>query len=99
MRKFKDFVETDMDNVFLNEDEFAETVVFEGVEIKVVKTKDKAVLENGSSVIMDKISCKTSDLPCAVNEDDIVDVDGIMYFVANVEESMGITDLSLRRNG
>ena len=42
---FKDFVDADMDKVFLNEDEFAEIIFIDGVPVRSVKTKNKAVLE------------------------------------------------------
>ena len=44
---FKDFVDADMDKVFLNEDEFAETYLIDGVSIRAVKTKNSSVFEGG----------------------------------------------------
>lgn len=96
---FKDFVDADMDKVFLNEDEFAEIINIDGVPIRAVKTKNKAVLEQGTSIFTDLLSCKTVDLPFEVHKDDILDINGIMQVVVDVSESMGITDITLRRNG
>ena len=95
---FKDFVSADMDNVFLNQDEFAEIVYIDNVPIRAVLTQNKAVFEQGTSSF-DLLSCKTVDLPFEVHKDDILDINGIMQVVVDVSESMGITDITLRRNG
>ena len=64
-----------------------------------VKTKNKAVFEQGSSFFTDLLSCKTVDLPFAVHTGDVLDINGIMQVVVDVQEAMGITDITLRRNG
>ena len=96
---FKDFVDADMDKVFLNEDEFAEIIYIDGVPVRSVKTKNKAVLEQGTSIFTELLSCKTVDLPFEVHNGDVLDVNGVMQVVADVQETMGITDITLRRNG
>lgn len=96
---FKDFVDADMDNVFLNEDEFAEIIHIDGVPVRSVKTKNKAVLEQGTSIFTELLSCKTVDLPFEVHNGDVLDINGVMQVVADVQETMGITDITLRRNG
>ena len=96
---FKDFVDADMDRVFLNEDEFAEIIYIDGVPVRSVKTKNKAVLEQGTSIFTELLSCKTVDLPFEVHNGDMLDINGVMQIVADVQESMGITDITLRRNG
>lgn len=96
---FKDFVDADMDNVFLNEDEFAETYLIDGVSIRAVKTKNSSVFEGGNSVFTELLSCKTVDLPFEVHKDDVLDINGAMQVVIDVQEAMGITDIVLRRNG
>lgn len=96
---FKDFVDADMDKVFLNQDEFAEIIHVDGVPIKSVKTKNKAILEQGSSVFTELLSCKTVDLPFEIHKGDLLDINGVMQVVADVQESMGITDITLSRNG
>lgn len=96
---FRDFVSADMDNVFLNQDEFAEIVYIDNVPIRAVKTKNKAVLEQGTSVFTELLSCKTIDLPFEVHSGDLLDINGVMQVVADVQESMGITDITLKRNG
>ena len=96
---FKDFVDADMDKVFLNEDEFAEIIFIDGVPVRSVKTKNKAVLEQGTSIFTELLSCKTVDLPLEVHNGDVLDINGVMQVVADVQETMGITDITLRRNG
>ena len=96
---FKDFVDADMDRVFLNEDEFAEIIFIDGVPIHAVKTKNKAVLEQGTSVFTELLSCKTVDLPFEVHSGDMLDINGVVQIVADVQESMGITEITLKRNG
>ena len=96
---FKDFVDADMDKVFLNEDEFAEIINIDGVSVRAVKTKNKAVFEQGSSIFTELLSCKTVDLPFEVHNGDVLDINGVMQVVADVQETMGITDITLRRNG
>ena len=96
---FKDFVDADMDRVFLNEDEFAEIIFIDGVPVRSVKTKNKAVLEQGTSIFTELLSCKTVDLPLEVHNGDVLDINGVMQVVADVQETMGITDITLRRNG
>ena len=96
---FKDFVDADMDKVFLNEDEFAEIIYIDGVPVRSVKTKNKAVLEQGTSIFTELLSCKTVDLPFEVHNGDVLDINGVMQIVADVQEAMGITDSTLRRNG
>ena len=96
---FKDFVDADMDRVFLNEDEFAEIIFIDGVPVRSVKTKNKAVLEQGTSIFTELLSCKTVDLPFEVHNGDVLDINGVMQIVADVQEAMGITDITLRRNG
>lgn len=96
---FKDFVDADMDKVFLNEDEFAEIIYIDGVPVCSVKTKNKAVLEQGTSIFTELLSCKTVDLPFEVHNGDVLDINGVMQVVADVQETMGITDITLRRNG
>lgn len=96
---FKDFVDADMDKVFLNEDEFAEIIYIDGVPVRSVKTKNKAVLEQGTSIFTELLSCKTVDLPFEVHNGDVLDINGVMQIVADVQEAMGITDITLRRNG
>ena len=96
---FKDFVDVDMDKVFLNEDEFAEIIFIDGVPVRSVKTKNKAVLEQGTSIFTELLSCKTVDLPFEVHNGDVLDINGVMQVVADVQETMGITDITLRRNG
>ena len=96
---FKDFVDADMDNVFLNENEFAEIINVDGVPIRAVKTKNKAVLEQGTSIFTELLSCKTVDLPFEVHTGDVLDINGVMHLVGDVQESMGITDITLKRNG
>ena len=96
---FEVFVDADMDKVFLNEDEFAEIINIDGVPIRAVKTKNKAVLEQGTSIFTELLSCKTIDLPFEVHNGDMLDINGVMQIVADVQESMGITDITLKRNG
>lgn len=96
---FKNFVDADMDKVFLNQDEFAEIINIDGVPIRAVKTKNKAVFEQGTSVFTELLSCKTVDLPFEVHSGDMLDINGVMQIVADVQESMGITDITLKRNG
>ena len=96
---FKDFVDADMDKVFLNEDEFAEIINIDGVPIRAVKTKNKAILEQGTSVFTELLSCKSVDLPFEVHSGDVLDINGVMQVVADVQEAMRITDITLKRNG
>ena len=62
-------------------------------------SKNKAVLEQGTSIFTELLSCKTIDLPIEVHSGDVLDINGVMQVVADVQEAMGITDITLKRNG
>lgn len=100
---FKDQVAADIQNVFINEEEFATTHIIEGTAVKCVlntdtedKIKDGRILGQIEADVT-LFGC-TSDLPRERGPESILNVDGKEMIVIKWAESMGMTEIALRCN-
>lgn len=97
----------DVDNVFLNEDEFAETYIIDGTPIKGIMSQDlfEKRIKRTSSDYAEGITVHGVMLTCAsseFNSDPIRgeqwNIDGKNFIVDNVEPKDGIHTITLIRN-
>ncbi len=97
---FKEMLKSDIENVFLNTDEFASTHTIEGKEITCI-FDDEALRErqSGSELGVSEsdvlIFAHTDDLPSKKGAGEHVNVDGIEYIVNTWDENMGMTQIAL----
>lgn len=99
---FKDTVAADIENVFLNSEEFAETHIIEGTAVKCVfnsdtqdKIKDGRILGQIEADVV--IYGKASDMPRQRGPESIVNVDGKEMTVVKWGENAGLVELALRQ--
>ncbi len=110
MGGFKDAVAEDVTGVFLNPDEFADSHVFDGVELIAVVTDIDDAMTQGSSrddfaspqtlALLSgqvRLYCDVNDLPDAPLPDAAVDLDGLRYIVESVSTQMGMYVIDLVR--
>ena len=100
---FKDAVARDIDHVFLNLNEFAETHFFAGQEVVVVVNDDsQAKVKKGfllGIVEADVILYgKTENLPPQRGIGKTVDYDGKVMQVTDWATAAGVTEIALRQN-
>lgn len=100
---FKDQIAKDIDKVFLNLDDFAESHVVEGAKITcVISTDAQNKIINGR--ILGQIEAdtflyaKTEDAPRYRSPESIINVDGKEMVVVKWSESMGVVVIALRQN-
>lgn len=97
---FKDIVRDDINRVFLNQDDFAEEHVLDGVKVVCVITQeaDLGTIKNGRILGNIEADCvvrgKAEDL--LYDSQSYINVDGREYLVAKVETAMGVTELYLQ---
>lgn len=97
---FKDKLQSDLDNVFLNPDEFGELHEIEGNEVICV-FDDMTLSERtgGSELIMSQSSillyAKTTDLPPRRGYGESLLVDSVDYMVVRWDEDMGMSSITL----
>ncbi len=109
MSGFKDMVAADIDNVFLNTDEFAEEHNLNGTICKCI-LQDESVMEAlsideqmnqnyqglyGSRLI---VNCKAADLPMVPVTDQTFRVEGKLYLVESCANDMGMLTIQLVAN-
>lgn len=109
MSGFKDMVASDIESVFLNQDEFAEDHNLNGTVCKCI-LQDVSVMEDlsidkqmsqsypglyGSRLL---INCKTTDLPEVPVTDQRFRVDGELYVVESCDNDMGMLTIQLVAN-
>ena len=100
-RTFKDFVQSDIANVFVNPNEFAETAIIEGVEMDIVSDTfamlqgDKKNQVAACDVVFHVAASYFEETPQA---EKMMNYNGKDYFIENVHEHMGMLTIGLSRN-
>lgn len=94
MSWFKDLVQSDVEDVFLNSEEFAEEHVINGDKVRCILDKviNEAHSEDsyvGVFVNQLKICVRTGDI-LTPEEGDLIQVDGSNHIVQSVSEEMGV---------
>ena len=100
---FKEQIARDLDAVFLNLDEFAETHRVEGVPISVVIDNDRLEkLKQGQILGLVEadvlIMGKESDFPRDLEPGRLLNVDGREMLVTNYGKNMGLVEVALNQN-
>lgn len=100
---FKEQIAKDLDAVFLNLDDFAETHRVEGVQITVVVDNDqRATLKNGELLGLVEADMllmgRECDFPADLDPGRLLNVDGRELIVASSVKSMGLVEVALRQN-
>ena len=103
MRSFKEQILADLDGVFLNLDEFAETHRVEGVKIAVVVDNDQLnKLKKGQILGLIEADMllmgKEADFPANLEPGRLLNVDGRELIVVNSGRDMGLVEVALRQN-
>lgn len=100
---FKEQIRQDLDNVFLNLDEFAEIHRIEGAKIAVVVDNDQLnKLKQGQILGLIEADMllygRESDFPANLEPGRLLNVDGRELIVANSGKDMGMVEVALRQN-
>ena len=100
---FKDLIKNDLDNVFLNLDEFAELHRIEGVQIAVVIDNDQLVkLKQGQILGLVEADMllmgREVDFPADLEPGRLLNVDGRELIVTNTGKDMGLVEVALSQN-
>ena len=98
---FEEQLQSDIEEVFLNLDEFAEIHNIEGKKIPVVMDTDqmdKNVQILGLIEADMLIMGKENDFPANLEPGRMLNVDGREMIVANVSRKQGIVEVALRQN-
>ena len=100
---FKDDILADLDEVFLNLDEFAEEHTIEGKKISVVMNNDQLeTLKEGQILGLVEadmvIFAKAEDLPRDLDPGRFLNVDGRELIVVKAGRNMGLAEVALRQN-
>lgn len=97
---FKDGVEADRLGVFLDLDEFGETVRIGGHEVRAVideRMRGDRDLEMGLPSDGMRIFARTEDVPRRRNPGETLDVSGRSYSVVDWREDMGVSEITVVR--
>lgn len=103
--RFRDFLEGDIDNVFLNADEFAGEHDLNGTIAKAVvqaPTARESFLSNGSHAtdslqgVSVFVHCKLQDIPEIPAQGNVFRLDGDIYVVNSAVEEDGLVSIELR---
>ena len=99
----KDQFMADIENVFLNGDEFAEDHVIEGKTVRCVVNNDSLIpIKEGhilGQVEADLIVYgKTEDFPRSRGPESLLNVDGRELIVVKWGEAIGLTEIALKQN-
>ena len=100
---FKEQIKTDLDNVFLNLDEFAEIHRVEGKQIPVVVDNDQLNnLKKGQILGLVEADMllmgKEADFPADLEPGRLLNVDGRELIVELSGKDMGLVEVALRQN-
>lgn len=109
MTAFKDFLEKDIREVFFNADEFAELHNVNGHEMRVIVEGDTSSRPQRGSLERSPIAegvFKTAltvfilkvDLPVTPVVGEMFRLDGALYFVTRVTDSLGLLEIGLEAN-
>ena len=100
---FKEQIQKDLTNVFLNLDEFAELHRVEGRQIAVV-VDDNRLTELKQGQILGLVEAdmllmgRESDFPAYLEPGRLLNVDGRELLVENLGKDMGLVEVALRQN-
>lgn len=99
----KDLIESDVDLVFFDLDDFAETHRVEGEQIPVVIDNDQLTkMKQGQTLGVAEsdmlIFARVSDLPRRKAPGSLLNVDGREYLVDDWTENKGVAQIVLRQN-
>lgn len=99
---FKDEIAQDIDNVFLNLDDFAETHIVEGKEISCVLDDEALKTRQGSAEIgIDEstllLFAKVEDLPDK-QRGGLLNVDHKIYMIDDWKVNFGMAEIALHQN-
>lgn len=100
---FKEQIRKDLDNVFLNLDEFAELHRVEGKQITVVVDSDQLnKLKKGQILGLIEADMllmgREGDFPADLEPGRLLNVDGRELIVVNSGKDMGLVEVALRQN-
>jgi len=100
---FKDAVAADIDNVFFNSNEFAETVLIDGKSVPIILDDDAMIksaevfamgLEQGEQFIF----IKEKDMNRLPMPGDQLSKEGVQWYVRHVVSNMGVYAIRIGRN-
>ena len=99
----KDAIFSDIDNVFFQLNDFAETVVFDGKEIPVIK--DSQTLNEKTDLYAMGLSqgeelryVRAADMPRRPNRGDQLTEDGKQWYIRHVVDNYGVYELRIGRD-
>ena len=100
---FKDQIMQDLDEVFLNLDDFAEVHRVEGKQITVVVDSDQLnKLKQGQILGLVEADMllmgRESDFPANLEPGRLLNIDGRELIVANSGKNLGLVEVALRQN-
>lgn len=107
MNKFKDFLKTDLKNVFINVDEFADFHLIDGERKKCIVDDDIfeerpsnqiSNLEGGVYISRKSVFINMNDLKNKPEIQEIMELDGVNYLIENVKETEGLYEIVITRN-
>lgn len=107
---FKEYVKNDIENTFINNDEFAEQVLINGVEVSVVEDSDKLdykIKQDYNGLVIGDIlfyisNAEYSKIPMVNNPpitDMIISYNGKPCSVTSTNKQMGIYEIILQYTG
>lgn len=100
-KTFKDFVQQDVTNVFVNTDEMAEEAIIQGVKMDIIPDTfailqgDKENQIASYDIVFHVASSYFAEVPQA---EQIMDFNGKDYFIETVHDHMGMLTIGLTRN-
>lgn len=105
---FKEQVAADIDNVFLNFDEFGEYHDVEGKQVLMIIDNDKLaelkMSQKEKSQILELVEAdlllyaRTADLPKSLEPGNLINFDGKVMIIRYSNAAMGITELAIAQN-
>lgn len=104
MVNFKESLASDIDNIFMNENEFGEKAVIDGVEMTIVRDEDlleKKKLSDGAEGLAESeilFHTSTKNFVEKPFVDDIMRFNDERYIISDVKESNGLYIITLAGN-
>jgi len=96
----KEQIANDFDSVFLNTEEFARVCKWNGSDLRIVEDANNVREDydaQGVNLQTKKIYCKNTDLSKRPLVEELVNFDGMPYFISNVQESPGCFIITLNK--
>lgn len=96
----KDEILADIDNIFLNEDDFGEKHIVNHKEIICMFDDEKLTERQGSNELAVSVSsallfAKTSDLPPKMVNGSRIEIDGKIYVIDDWKDNLGMSNIAL----